>query len=129
MKRDAIINWFEIPVRDIARAQSFYETLLQAKLRREPMGDSVLAVFPHDDDEAQATGGCLIAGPNAAAPSADAGTIVYLNAAPSLDALLDRVAAAGGRIAAPKVTLPGGMGCFAHVIDSEGNKVGFHALA
>jgi len=127
MKRDAIINWFEIPVRDIARAQSFYESLLQTKLRREPMGESVLAVFPHDDD-AQSTGGCLIAGPGSA-PSADAGTIVYLNAAPSLDALLDRVGAAGGRIATPKVTLPDGMGCFAHVVDSEGNKVGFHALA
>jgi len=127
MKRDAIINWFEIPVRDIARAQSFYESLLQTKLRREPMGESVLAVFPHDDD-AQSTGGCLIARPGSA-PPADAGTIVYLNAAPSLDALLDRVGAAGGRIATPKVTLPDGIGCFAHVVDSEGNKVGFHALA
>jgi len=27
------------------------------------------------------------------------------------------------------VTLPEGMGCFAHIIDSEGNRVGLHALA
>jgi uncharacterized protein len=54
---------------------------------------------------------------------------VYLNAAPSLDAWLARVPAAGGSIAQPKVTLPDGMGVFAHIIDSEGNRVGLHAMA
>ena len=57
------------------------------------------------------------------------GTLVYLNAGPSLDAWLARVPAAGGSVALPKVTLPDGMGCFAHIIDSEGNRVGLHALA
>jgi predicted enzyme related to lactoylglutathione lyase len=27
------------------------------------------------------------------------------------------------------VQLPGDMGCFAHVTDTEGNRVGLHALA
>ena len=57
------------------------------------------------------------------------GTLVYLNAGPSLDAWLARVPAVGGSVALPKVTLPEGMGCFAHIIDSEGNRVGLHALA
>jgi predicted enzyme related to lactoylglutathione lyase len=125
MKRETIINWFEIPVRDLPRAQAFYETLLGASLRRERMGESELAVFPYGD---AATGGCLIAGPDLPAPSAEAGTLVYLNAEPSLVAALARVEGAGGRIATPKVSLPGDMGAFAHVVDSEGNKVGLHAL-
>jgi uncharacterized protein len=125
MNRDAI-NWFEIPARDIERAQRFYETLLGAPLRREQMGESTLAVFPYEEPGA---GGCLITGPGTAKPASDSGTLVYLNAAPSLDAVLARVEAAGGRIATPKVALPPGMGFFAHVIDSEGNKVGLHALA
>ncbi len=62
------------------------------------------------------------------APAAD-GTLVYLNAKPSLDAVLARVEAAGGRITTPKVQLPGDTGCFAHITDTEGNRVGLHAPA
>jgi predicted enzyme related to lactoylglutathione lyase len=115
------INWFEIPVRDMDRAQRFYEALFDAPLRREEMGGQTLAVFGYEEP---GTGGCLIAGQ--LQPSAD-GTIVYLNAVPSLDAVLARVERAGGRIATPKVQLPGDMGAFAHIVDSEGNRVGLHS--
>jgi predicted enzyme related to lactoylglutathione lyase len=37
--------------------------------------------------------------------------------------------AAGGRISTPRVDLPEGMGSFVHLIDSEGNRIGLHALA
>lgn len=120
------IDWFEIPVRDIDRAQKFYEALLAAPLRRDTIGDKTLAVFGRA--EGGGAGGCLLAGADVPAPSAD-GTLIYLNADPSLDAVLARVGAAGGRIVTPKVQLPGDMGCFAHVADSEGNRVGLHAAA
>jgi predicted enzyme related to lactoylglutathione lyase len=116
------INWFEIPVRDLDRAQRFYEALLERPLRREQMGEATLAVFTYDE---AGVGGCLFAGGDLA-PAAQ-GTIVYLDAAPSLDAALARVERAGGRIATPKVQLPGDMGAFAHVVDTEGNRVGLHA--
>jgi predicted enzyme related to lactoylglutathione lyase len=41
--------------------------------------------------------------------------------------VLARVESLGGRITTPKVTLPGDMGVFAHVVDTEGNRVGLHA--
>ncbi len=66
---------------------------------------------------------------NPAMQPAAQGTLVYLNAGQTLEPWLARVAAAGGRVVLPKVTLPDGMGCFAHIIDSEGNRVGLHALA
>jgi uncharacterized protein len=119
------INWFEIPVRDMNRAQRFYETLLARPLRREAMGPQTLAVFDSADD---GVGGCLLAGETVPAPSVT-GSLVYLNAHPSLDAVLARVEAAGGRITTPKVQLPGDMGFFAHVTDTEGNRIGLHALA
>ena len=119
------LNWFEIPVRDIDRAQRFYESLLGTTLRREAMGPQTLAVFPYGE---AGVGGCLLAG--AAAPQpATHGTLVYLDAQPSLDAVLARVESAGGRVTTPKVQLPGDMGCFAHITDSEGNRVGLHSLA
>jgi predicted enzyme related to lactoylglutathione lyase len=53
--------------------------------------------------------------------------MVYLNAEPSIDAALERVRKAGGEIVLPKTALPPGLGFFAHVLDSEGNRIGFHA--
>lgn len=119
------INWFELPARDIDRAQTFYEKLLGSPLRREAMGEKTLAVFAYDD---QAVGGCLMSGTGGPEPSTS-GALVYLNAGSSLDTVLARVAGAGGRVTTPKVQLPEGMGCFAHITDSEGNRVGLHALA
>ena len=103
------LDWFEIPVSDLPRAQSFYESLLAVELRREAMGDSALAVFPSAET---GVGGCLMAGPGTPTPSVN-GTLVYLNAAPSLDAVLARVEAAGGHLTPPKVQLPGDIGVFA----------------
>ncbi len=121
-KRNAV-NWFEIPVQDLGRAQKFYEAVLAAKMRRETMAGGELAVFPYDEPS---TGGCLMGG-DGMQPSAT-GTMVYLDATPSLDAALARVPAAGGRIALARTELPDGMGCFAHIVDTEGNRVGLHAM-
>lgn len=121
------LNWFEIPVADMDRALGFYASLTGRALRREAFGGpgEELGVFETEGDNE--VKGALLKNPHFQ-PSAH-GTLVYLNASPSLDAWLARVTAAGGSVALPKVTLPDGMGCFAHIIDSEGNRVGLHALA
>jgi hypothetical protein len=123
------LNWFEIPVTDMARAQRFYETLSGAPLRREPFGapGDEMAVFNADGDGATELKGALFKA--AFMKPSDTGTVVYLNAGASLDAWLSRVQAAGGSVALPRTELPEGMGCFAHILDTEGNRVGLHALA
>ncbi|MBA3595659.1 MAG: VOC family protein [Pseudomonadota bacterium] len=118
------ISWFEIPSTQLDRAQAFYEAALNCKLRREPMGPSEGAVFPHEGD---GVGGCLIVGPTAPVPSAN-GTLIYLDASPSLDAALMRATKAGGTVALGRQALPPGMGFFAHITDLDGNRVGLHAL-
>ena len=123
MEATTPIDWFEIPVRDIDRAQAFYEKLLGAAMRRETIAGNTLAVFGGSGGH---VGGCLMAGGSAPAPS-EAGTLVYLHAGASLDAVLARLESAGGQLATPKVHLPGDMGCFAHIRDTEGNRVGLHA--
>lgn len=119
------INWFEIPVADMDRAQAFYEKVLGRTLKRENFGGGLMAVFPYDPP---ACGGCLVAGANGAA-AAGSGIRVYLDCLPSIDAVLARVAAAGGQVIAPKSALPEDMGFIAHVRDTEGNEVGLHATA
>lgn len=121
----AAINWFEIPVQDINRAQAFYEALLDRPLRREPMGAQTLAVLPYIEP---GTGGALISGGQTGTPSSQ-GTVVYLNVNPVLDDAVARGLAAGGQLLTPRVDLPDGMGSFVHLQDLDGNRIGLHALA
>ncbi|MDD5334619.1 MAG: VOC family protein [Rhodoferax sp.] len=120
------INWFEISTTQLDRAQAFYEAVLGSKMRRESMGPSEGAIFAYDK-ASDGVGGALMMGPTATAPGGS-GTLVYLDASPSLDAALARVVAAGGAIALPRQALPPGLGFFAHFIDLDGNRVGLHAL-
>jgi uncharacterized protein len=121
------VNWFDIPVADMARAMKFYQTLTGRALRREAFGapGEEMAVFEAPDS--QGVSGALVHSSHAK-PAAH-GTLVYLNAGSSIQACLDRVNAAGGSIAVGKTTLPQDMGFFAHIIDTEGNKVGLHSEA
>ena len=120
------LSWFEIPTTQLDQAQAFYEAVLQRPMRREDMGPSQGAVFAYDM-AAGGVGGALMMGPTA--PTlATGGTLVYLDASPSLDAALERTLAAGGQVALPRQALPPGMGFFAHITDLDGNRVGLHAL-
>jgi len=120
------ISWFEIPTTDLNKSQAFYEAMLDCKMRREPMGPSEGAIFPYEREEG--VGGALMAGPTAPVP-ASGGTLVYLDASPSLDAALVRAVKAGGKVALPRQALPPGLGFFAHITDLDGNRVGLHAPA
>jgi predicted enzyme related to lactoylglutathione lyase len=55
------------------------------------------------------------------------GAVIYLDATPGFDAVLDRVKQAGGRIVMDKMELPRELGYIAHFIDTEGNRVALHA--
>lgn len=118
------IHWFEIPVSDMARSVAFYETLLGVELRQEVVAGMELAVFPAT--EGQGVKGCLML-VEKVAPHTD-GVLIYLNAAPSLAAVLARVPKLGGQVLTPRTVLPGGMGCFAHITDPDGQRIGLHAL-
>ncbi len=119
------IDWFEIPCINIDRAQAFYEQVLGKPLQRENYSGPgmTMAVFPAEG--ADAVRGALQAGPRVAPPSQH-GTIVYLNGGVSIDAALARVGPAGGQILLPCTALPPGLGFIAHIIDTEGNRVGLH---
>jgi predicted enzyme related to lactoylglutathione lyase len=123
------IDWFEIPCTNIDRAQAFYEAVLGRTLARENYSGPgmTMAVFPADGGE-HAVRGALQHGPGVAAPSAT-GTVIYLHAVGELSTVLARVVPAGGSISMPHTALPPGMGFMAHIIDTEGNRIGLHTGA
>jgi predicted enzyme related to lactoylglutathione lyase len=121
-QRNSRVVWFEIPVANLERAKKFYETILPVKLIINQFGPERIAVFPY---EAPAISGCLI---EATDLKPGHGALPCLNADPYLDAVLEKVEQAGGRIVHPYSDLPPGMGCFARIEDSEGNLIGLHAM-
>jgi predicted enzyme related to lactoylglutathione lyase len=124
-QRESRVVWFEIPSLDFGRAIGFYENILQTSIKREFFGPTELAIFPY---QAPAISGAITPPEDAPAAGKD-GVVIYLNADPSLDAVLARVTAAGGRILQARTDLPPGMGCFAKIADTEGNTIGLHAVA
>jgi predicted enzyme related to lactoylglutathione lyase len=115
------ITWFEIPTSDFARATAFYEAMLDAKLQAFP-GPEPCNMFP---SETGGVGGCIIERPGAK-PSSD-GTVVYINADDKLDASIKRAETLGATILVPRTAIPGGLGYYACIQDSEGNHVGLHS--
>lgn len=117
------LNWFEIPAVDIKRAKSFYQNIFEIEMEENDMDDGKMAFFPLKEGAGKAAG-AVVESPNHI-PSG-IGTIVYLNANPKMDGVLDKVEAAGGKIVVPKMSI-GENGHIAFIVDTEGNKVGIHS--
>ncbi len=116
------LNWFEIAIADVARAQKFYETILDINLFPMDMMGMNMLMFP---SQAPHSGGALVKSEQHV--PATTGSIIYLNANPDLQFVLDRVEAAGGKVVMPKMLIDDNNGNMAFFIDSEGNKVGLHS--
>jgi len=124
-KNSNSLNWFEIPARDITRAKKFYETIFAVQM--QDMGEMMgmkMAGFPAEMGSGKANGG-IVQG-QMHNPSVD-GCVVYLNANPDIQAVIDRVEPAGGKMAMPKTQISPEIGYMAFFIDTEGNKMGLHA--
>ena len=117
------LNWFEIPVTDIARAKKFYEEIFSIKMDEMEMMGMKMAYFPAD--MMGKVGGGIAESPYHK-PSMD-GTKVYLNANPDLDVVLGKVAAAGGQVLNPKMKISDDIGHMGAFMDTEGNAVSLHS--
>ena len=120
------VSWFEIPVTDMDRAVSFYNTILGTKLDTDTPGPDgyKMAMIPVNL-EAGDIGGALIRG-EGYVPTHQ-GALVYLNGGDDLSVALGKVEGAGGKVLMPKTGI-GEDGFYAYFEDSEGNKVGLHSM-
>jgi uncharacterized protein len=122
-RMEHIITWFEIPVSDFERAVHFYEEVFQIKMEPANMGAYKMAFFP--DKGAGTVSGALCYG-DGYIPSGN-GNLLYLNANPDMEALLNRVNAAGGRVLALKTLISKEQGYFGLFLDTENNKIAVHS--
>ena len=122
--KDNSLNWFEISVSDIKRAQKFYEKVFGIHMNEKEMMGMKMAFFPSEDMNAKVSGG-LVQGPMHK-PSAD-GAKIYLNGNPDLANALGKVEAAGGKVLMPKTKITDEIGFMAYFSDTEGNTVALHS--
>lgn len=116
-----IANWFEIPVKDLDRASTFYEKVFDVKLSLE----GHVAFFPYTKEGPGAAGSLTMF--ESYEPS-HSGTLVYFGV-DDINEILRRVNTNGGKTLLPKTKIGiSGFGFIAHFEDCEGNRVGLHAM-
>jgi hypothetical protein len=119
------ISWFEIPTTNLERAQKFYETIFGFEMVAMDMPNLPMRMFPVTDFTF--ISGALTYAPDFYQPQPN-GSLIYLNANPDLQLVLDRIEEAGGKILVPKTEISPDIGFMAVFLDSEGNRVALHSV-
>ena len=117
-----VVNWFEIPVSDMARAKAFYTGVFQRELQDLNMPDIEMAMFPMNEN-AMGTSGALVKY-DQGNPGGNGITIYFTCADCSVEA--GRVEENGGKLVQPKTSI-GEFGFIAMAMDTEGNMIGLHS--
>ena len=112
---------FEIPVRDLARAERFYAAVFGYDFVRDTVDGNQMAFFPFDPERPGASG-ALVQGESY--EPAHAGTRVYFHT-PQLDCTLARATRLGAGVLYPATDI-GPLGRVAEIEDSEGNRIALH---
>ena len=115
------VNWFEIPVSDMSRAKSFYQSVFEIEITESEMGPNKMGFFPMEL-RAFGSAGSLVQG-EGYTPSHE-GTLVYLHV-DSIDPTLALIQQSGGTTLMPRMSI-GQHGYIAHFEDCEGNRVALH---
>ncbi|PZN81694.1 MAG: hypothetical protein DM484_07845 [Candidatus Methylumidiphilus alinenensis] len=122
------LAWFEIPVNDLERAVSFYNTVFTTEVvildKRANYGSMVGLLIQSDTLIGTLTQNIPYV------PSQREGCILYLNVDDEpLQTVLLRVEAAGGQVLLPVTPIDPNrpLGHVAWILDSEGNRIGLHS--
>jgi predicted enzyme related to lactoylglutathione lyase len=126
MSYNNAVSWFEIPATDLARAQKFYETIFGFTMTPLDLPNIKMRMFPIEDR--MGVGGAVVDSGGFHKPSATDGPLVYLNANPDVQLVLDKVEAAGGKVMVPKTEISPDYGHMGVLIDTEGNRIALHSV-
>ena len=116
-----LVNWIEIPAKDIERAKAFYGKILGVQFHDMAIGPTKYALFPSDDRH---NCGALAEGEYYSPGTS--GPVIYLDGGKDLNAVLSKVKSAGGSVALEKTFLGDQAGYIGMFMDTEGNRIGLH---
>lgn len=116
------VRWFEIYVKDMNRAKTFYETVFQVKLEKLENGPVEMWIFPGAPDRSGSPG-ALVLMPKLATGN---NSILIYFACDDCANQAERAVKAGGSIIQPKFHV-GPYGDIAIIRDTEENMIGLHS--
>ena len=117
------VNWFEIPVTDMARAKKFYNSVFDCTFQDMNTENMEYATIQGDMNTYGAAG--ALAKSEGMQPS-KCGSVVYFST-PDLTGQLEKIKKAGGKVLVPKTSI-GEHGYIAQFLDTEGNRVAMHSM-
>lgn len=112
--------WIDIPVADLARANTFYAAMLGIEVNSEEFGDIRFSVLEHGEGN----GGCLVLHPEEI--TSDKGILVYFNAHGRIRDAVAKAIEHGGQVV-QEIHSIGPHGFRAILLDSEGNRIALHS--
>ena len=121
----AKVAWFEIPVQDMDRAKTFYETVFDIDIQVVDMGVLKMGWLPNDPNQPGANGS-LVLHPEFYFPDEQKGSLIYFSSS-DLSVELGRVADAGGKVLIDKRQISPDTGYMGVFIDTEGNRIALHS--
>lgn len=120
------VAWAEIPVTDFDRAKKFYSAIFDFDMPEMEMAPHRMG-FLLSDMENGGVGAAIVKGPDYVPTTK--GCKVYLSGGSDLNTVLNRVAAAGGKVLQEKTIITPEFGFYATFADTEGNHVSLHSMA
>jgi predicted enzyme related to lactoylglutathione lyase len=121
-----MVGWFEIPVTNIERAKTFYDTVFGVEINIQDFGGTLMGWFPFAEGKLGASGSLIQN--DAYIPSENKGVLIYFSSE-DINTEINRVEAAGGKIVKEKTQISADIGYMALFIDSEGNRIALHSRA
>jgi predicted enzyme related to lactoylglutathione lyase len=111
------VVWVEIPVKDLDRASTFYQTVFN--LQPTEIGDDGVRRTTTLANTNEGQPGISLNQTQNFEPS-NKGTLVYIDTGGDLPGHLERAESAGGKVVEPKTAM-GDAGSYATIEDTEGN--------
>lgn len=121
-----MVGWFEIPVTNIERAKTFYDTVFGIEINIQDFGGTLMGWFPFAEGKLGVSGSLIQN--KAYTPSESKGVLIYFSSE-DINTEINRVEAAGGKIVKAKTQISADIGYMALFIDSEGNRIALHSRA
>ncbi len=110
--------WFEIPVKDLEAAKTFYNAVLETELVDQEMGPNKVGIFPNRDPRTGVAGHLYEGQPG----EPGKGNTVHLAVPAPLETAMDRLTAHGGQVVSDIITIDSGR--FVYCLDPDGNSIG-----
>jgi predicted enzyme related to lactoylglutathione lyase len=125
MKNNAII-WVELPVTDMERAKTFYDSVLGIEIQIQDFQGTLMGWFPFDQEKPGISG--ALVKQESYKPSSTDGAVVYLDS-DDIEESLKRVVANGGQVLQEKTQIAPDIGYMGLFKDSEGNRIALYTSA